>query len=76
MGKEESDGIRIPAGNGRMYFLDVKEAKTGSKYLIFSESKKNKEGKFDRQRIMVFADHFREVYDALKKVASEFGIGP
>ena len=74
MDKESSEGIRIPAGQGRMYFLDVKEAKTGSKYLIFSESKKNKEGKFDKQRIMVFADHFKAVYDAMKKVAAELGV--
>ena len=57
-----------------MYFMDVKEAKTGSKYLIFSESRKNKEGKFEKQRIMVFADHFKAVYDAMKKVASELGV--
>jgi len=73
MGKEKSEGIKIPAGQ-RTYFIDVKEAKNGSKYLVFTESKKNTEGKFDRKKIMVFSDHFKEIYEAMKQVAPEFGI--
>jgi hypothetical protein len=73
MGKDDAKGITISAGT-RTYFIDVKEAKNGKKYLVFTESKKNTEGKFDRQRIMVFSDHFKDVYDAMKRVASEFGV--
>ncbi len=73
MGKETSEGIKVPAGQ-RTYFIDVKEAKNGKKYLVFTESKKNDEGKFDKQRIMVFSDHFKAVYDAMRQVAPEFGI--
>ena len=39
MGKEKSEGIKVPAGQ-RTYFIDVKEAKNGNKYLVFTESKK------------------------------------
>ncbi|HUI31329.1 MAG TPA: DUF3276 family protein [Candidatus Acidoferrales bacterium] len=73
MGKENEKGITIPAGQ-RTYFIDVKEAKNGNKYLVFTESKKNTEGKFDKQRIMVFSDHFKAIYEAMKQVAPEFGI--
>jgi hypothetical protein len=73
MGNEKSEGIKIPAGQ-RTYFIDVKEAKNGVKYLVFTESKKNAEGKFDRQKIMVFSDHFKAIYEGLKQVAPEFGI--
>lgn len=73
MGKEASEGIKIPAGQ-RTYFIDVKEAKNGAKYLVFTESKKNTEGKFDRQKIMVFSDHFKAIYEAMKQVAPQFGI--
>ena len=73
MADEKSEAIRIQAWQ-RTYFLDVKESKTGSKYLIFTESRKNKEGKFDRQRIMIFKDDLTAVFDALKKVAPELGV--
>jgi Protein of unknown function (DUF3276) len=73
MGNEQPEAIKIPAWQ-RTYFIDVKESKKGSKYLIFTESKKNKEGKFDRQRIMIFRDDLQAVVDALKKVAPELGI--
>ncbi len=73
MGKESSEAIKVPARD-RTYFFDVKEAKNGKKYLVFSETRLNKEGKFDRQRIMVFQDHFQEIYEAMKKVAPTFGV--
>jgi hypothetical protein len=73
MGKEKPEGIIISAGP-RTYFVDVKEAKNGKKYLVLTESKKNTEGKFDRQRVMVFSDHFKEIYEAMKQVAPQFGV--
>jgi len=73
MGKENSEGIKIPAGQ-RTYFVDVKKAKNGTRYLVLTESKKNSEGKFERQKIMVFSDHFKAIYEAMKQVAPEFGI--
>ena len=73
MADEKSEAIKI-SGWQRTYFLDVKESKNGSKYLIFTESRKNKEGKFDRQRIMIFKDDLGAILGALKKVAPELGI--
>ncbi len=73
MGDENPETIKISAWQ-RTYFLDVKESKKGSKYLVFTESKKNKEGKFDRQRIMIFKDDLQAVVDAFKKVAPEIGV--
>lgn len=73
MADEKSEAIKI-SGWQRTYFLDVKESKNGSKYLIFTESRKNKEGKFDRQRIMIFRDDLQTILEALRKVAPELGI--
>lgn len=73
MGNEKPEAIKIP-GWQRTYFLDIKEAKNGSKYLVFTESHKNKEGKFDHQRIMIFKDDLQPVLEALKKVAPEIGV--
>jgi len=73
MGKEKSEAIQVPAGQ-RTYFIDVREAKNGKKYLVFTESKRNAEGKFDRRRIMVFSDHFKAVFEAMKQVAPQLGI--
>ncbi len=73
MGNEKSEAIKIP-GWQRTYFLDIKEAKNGSKYLIFTETRKNKEGKFDRQSIMIFKADLQSVLEAFKKVAPEIGV--
>ncbi len=73
MENANAEPVKIQAWQ-RTYFLDIKESKTGSKYLIFTESKKNKEGKFDRQRIMIFKDDLQAVVDALKKVAPDLGV--
>ncbi len=73
MSDQKAEAIRIQAGQ-RNYFLDVKEAKTGSKYLILTESRKNKDGKFDRQRIIIFKEGLTPVLDALRKVAPELGV--
>ncbi len=73
MAKDDSESIKISAGQ-RTYFLNVKEAKNGAKYLVLTESKRNSEGKFDNQRVMIFADHFPQIFDALKKVAPELGV--
>ncbi len=73
MAKVDGETIKVSGGQ-RTYFLDVREAKNGSKYLVLTESKRNPEGKFDKQKIMIFKDQFPQILEAIKKVAPEFGI--
>ena len=58
----------VKAGK-RTYFLDVKEAKNGQKYLAITESRFAGEGnERERSRIVVFADAMDEFVDALHEV--------
>jgi hypothetical protein len=53
---------------GRTYFLDVKEASNGSKYLTICESRKV-DGEWQRNRIMVFENDIPAFYQGLKEAA-------
>jgi hypothetical protein len=53
---------------GRTYFLDVKEASSGNKYLTICESRKV-DGEWQRNRIMVFESDIPGFFQALKEAA-------
>jgi hypothetical protein len=53
---------------GRTYFLDVKEASNGNKYLIICESRKV-DGEWQRNRIMVFESDIPAFFQGLKEAA-------
>jgi len=53
---------------GRTYFLDVKEASTGYKYLTICESRKV-DGEWQRNRVMVFESDIPNFFQALKEAA-------
>lgn len=57
--------IRVRAGK-RTYFIDVKEASNGSKYISILESKKVEEGNFERHNIMIFEEDFEKVIKGLQ----------
>jgi len=59
----------VRAGS-RTYFFDVKESVKGDKYLIISESRK-KNGEFEKHRLMVFEDDFKNFFSALKDIVAE-----
>jgi hypothetical protein len=58
---------------GRTYFLDVKEASSGNKYLTICESRKvdgrKVDGEWQRNRIMVFESDIPGFFQALKEAA-------
>jgi hypothetical protein len=61
----------VKAGK-RTYFFDVKEAKTGQKYLVITESRLAGQGQSrERSRIMVFADAMDDFVETLDEVAKE-----
>jgi hypothetical protein len=53
---------------GRTYFLDVKEASNGNKYLTICESRKV-DGEWQRNRIMVFDNDIPAFFQGLKEAA-------
>lgn len=56
---------------GRMtYFVDVKEAKNGNKYLSISQSQINGEQKRERVTLRVFGDAIAEFTKAIAEASS------
>ena len=71
-GGKELFNQTIKAGK-RTYFMNVKEASNGNKYLTMTESKLIAKDKFERFRIMVFQDklgEFASVFAAACQVAA------
>ncbi len=52
----------------RMYFIDVREASNGSKYLSMCESKKV-DGEYQKSRIMIFDSEIPEFFKALREAS-------
>ncbi len=59
----------------RTYFLDVKETRNGSKYLVISESRE-RGGNQERNRVWVFEEHLEPFYAALGQVVEFLGLNP
>jgi phosphomannomutase len=56
----------VKAGS-RTYFFNVKETKTGNKYLIINESKFKSEGEYEKQNIIIFEENLDGFRDGLEK---------
>jgi len=55
---------QVVRASSRTYFIDVKSAKTGERYMTITESGGNE---MEKQRVMVFVDHADEFVDAILK---------
>jgi hypothetical protein len=73
MNAEVFNTIPIPAGK-RTYFLDIKTSREGVKYLVLTESKRNKKGEYQHDRVMIFKEHLQEFFDGMIKLAPGLGI--
>lgn len=58
--------------SGRLYYLDVYEAKSGYTYLSLCENRKDKEGNFARSRVFLSREAVPEMRDALDEVHEFF----
>ncbi len=58
-------------GSGSTYFLDVAEAKTGSKYLKITQSRKADENEFERSSIFIFPEDAKEVFKTIAEMIKE-----
>jgi len=64
-GMKELFTEKVVAGS-RTYFLDVKEAKDGTRYLVISESRKTG-SKYEHSRVMIFEEHLEAFAKAFQK---------
>jgi hypothetical protein len=72
MAPNESLFSTIVKAGRTTYFLDVKEAKNGSKYLAISENRVDAENKKERTTVRVFSetiDSFRQAVNEAAAVA-------
>jgi hypothetical protein len=68
---KEIESLKVSAGR-RLYFIDVKEAKDGSRILKLTEGKKMEDGTFDRHRILIYQEDIHKVFEAIKSVMHHF----
>jgi hypothetical protein len=69
--KNERESMTIKA-IGRMYFLDQKETKDGSPYLVITESRSKKEGEGrERSSIVIFQENAKEFAEAVASMLSK-----
>ena len=71
---KEIASVRVSAGK-RLYFIDVKEARDGSRLLKLTEGKKMEDGTFDRHRILIYEEDIYKVFEALQSVMHYFPEG-
>jgi hypothetical protein len=65
-GGKELFSRMVKAGQ-RTYFVSVREANNGNKYLTVTESKRIEKDKFDRSRIFIFKNKIEEFMEALQE---------
>ena len=67
----EFESITVKAGR-RTYFIDVKQSKTGSKYVKITESKRIGDGEFERHDVIIYEEDIDKIVVALDKVIHHF----
>ena len=65
---EESAQVK---GSGSTYFLDVHQAKTGSKYLKITQSRKADGDEFERSSIFIFPEDVEEFGEKVTEMLKE-----
>jgi hypothetical protein len=63
---------RTLRANGKLFFLDVYEGRTGVPYLSICENRKDKDGHFTRIRLFLDREVVPEMRDALDEVHDFF----
>jgi hypothetical protein len=58
--------------NGKLFFLDVYEGRTGCQYVSICENRKDKDGNFTRVRLFLSREAVPEMRDALDEVNDFF----
>jgi hypothetical protein len=70
--RKELFSQKVAAGS-RTYFIDVKESKEGTRYLVISESRRSGEG-HEHERVMIFEENFPFFANALDAAFEFLGV--
>ena len=65
----------VPAGK-RTYHVNVKVSREGVKYLNVVESKRKEDGSYERNSVIVFEEHLKDLLASLKKALVHFNYTP
>lgn len=68
---QESIASKRLAAGAKTYFFDVKETKTGKKYLRITESRLQEEGGRLRNDIAIFSEYVDEFCDCLSEISKD-----
>jgi hypothetical protein len=60
-------------GGKRTYYLDVKRDTNGDKYIVISESTRKEGDKKMRNRVMVWKEDFRALFEAMREMEEFVG---
>lgn len=67
----ESTYTKTIRAGGKTYFLDIRETKSGDKYLQITESRLKEGGGRYRNNVVIFKEYFDEFRHALDEVAEK-----
>ena len=59
--------------NSRTYFMNIRQATNGSKYITVTESRKNKEGEFQTSKVMIFKEDIKPFHEGLTRLLEHYG---
>ena len=59
--------------NSRTFFMDIQQAANGSNYITITESRKNKEGEYQSNRIMIFKEDLKPFREGLDRLVEHYG---
>lgn len=69
---DEAQDSKIIRAGSRTYFFDIKEAKTGKKFLVITESRFKGEGEErQRQSLMVFPENIEEFIKTVQEMGGK-----
>lgn len=75
MPNKELFSRQVAAGR-RTYFIDLKERKSGDRYLKITESKHIDGDQFERHQVLIMQEYAAAFFDALADVAAELTAPP
>lgn len=54
------------------YFLDLKSSEKAGPYLVLTQSKKDREGNFQNNRVIIFSSDFKDFMESFDRIADQF----
>lgn len=59
--------------SGRTYFMNIRQASNGKNYITITESRKTKEGEFQKSRVMIFKEDLQSFQAGFTRMLEHYG---